>query len=149
MWRRVRTIARSRVLPWRSTVLISRSTSRFSSQWGARGDEATPLTLSVGSSLARPDRPRPLEEAPEGRQAAIHRRGLTLLHIQQVAAILADIGRGDGLGTEALPHRSGKPTSEVEQVQSVGSPRLRRGLLALQVLEEAADQLVDVLALLH
>ena len=25
-----------------------------SSQWGARGDDATPLTLSVGSSLAKP-----------------------------------------------------------------------------------------------
>jgi DNA-directed RNA polymerase specialized sigma24 family protein len=48
------TIARSRVLPWRSTVRISRSTSRFSSQWDARGEEATPLTFSVASSLARP-----------------------------------------------------------------------------------------------
>ena len=123
MWRRVSTIARSRVLPWRSTVLIRRSTSRFSSQWGARGDEATPLTFVGRQLLDQARRLRPLEEAPERRQAAVHRGGLTLLHIQQVAAVLADIGRGDGLRAEGLPHRPGEPASEVEQVQPVGMAR--------------------------
>ena len=104
------------------------------------------MTFSVGSSLTRP------VAFPhwKKRLSAANRRftvaGCRFSTVIKVSPILADIGRGDRLRTEGFPHRLGEPTGKVEQVQTVGIPRPRRGLLALQVLEEAPDQLVDVRA---